>query len=153
MMWFLNKRSLPTIALMALCSLSGACGPATMAGPHQNAPNTAPICELETILFEFNSYNLNHRRLNSLVETARCINRMNRTVEIRGHCSQGADEERNILISKRRAESIRLSLIDLGVPETLLRLNSMGGSQRICTADNDLCHEQNNRVNLVFVAE
>ncbi|MBR59287.1 MAG: hypothetical protein CMH54_14885 [Myxococcales bacterium] len=151
MMRLVTNLFCPVFAVVFLCTIPGACG--TTTGSKTYVPNSAPDCELDTILFEFNSYTLNHMRLNKLVNTARCINRMKRMVEVRGHCTQGSDEERNILIAKRRAESVRLSLIDLGVPETLLRLKSLGGSKPICTVDNDLCREQNNRVDLIFVTD
>ncbi|WP_437495078.1 OmpA family protein [Sorangium sp. So ce1014] len=74
-------------------------------------------------------------------------------VEVRGHADQEGDPEFNMRIAQERAESVRLWLIEAGVPKEKLVAKSYGDSDPIASNRTQEGREKNRRVQLFILEE
>jgi peptidoglycan-associated lipoprotein len=73
-------------------------------------------------------------------------------VLVEGHCDDRGSEEYNLALGTSRAESLKQSLLQQGVPAERIKTMSYGKEKPFCTQDNDQCWQQN-RVDHFAVAQ
>jgi peptidoglycan-associated lipoprotein len=64
-------------------------------------------------------------------------------VVVEGHCDDRGSEEYNIALGASRAETVKRTLVQEGVPATNIRTVSYGKEKPFCTQDNEQCWQQN----------
>ncbi len=74
-----------------------------------------PACTFEAVRFDFNEYNLSGSVQSSLSQYADCIKKGALRFTLEGHADERGTEEYNMVLSQKRAASVRKYLVDLGV--------------------------------------
>jgi len=64
-------------------------------------------------------------------------------VLVEGHCDDRGSEEYNIALGTSRAETVKRTLVQEGVPADRIRTVSYGKERPFCTEDNEQCWQQN----------
>jgi peptidoglycan-associated lipoprotein len=67
----------------------------------------------------------------------------NITVLIEGHCDDRGSEEYNLALGTSRAETVRQTLLQQGVPANRVKTISYGKEKPFCSQDNEQCWQQN----------
>jgi peptidoglycan-associated lipoprotein len=62
---------------------------------------------------------------------------------VEGHCDDRGSEEYNIALGVSRAETVKRTLVQEGVPAERIRTVSYGKEKPFCTQDNEQCWQQN----------
>lgn len=104
----------------------------------------------ENIYFAFDSSDLSDQArliLNSNAEYLRKHSSLTATVE--GHCDDRGSEEYNIALGKRRAESVKKFLIDLGISTDRLVTISYGENKPIAAGQDETSWAKNRRAQVV----
>ena len=71
-------------------------------------------------------------------------------VMVEGHCDDRGSEEYNIALGASRAESVKRTLVQEGIPADHIRTVSFGKEKPFCTQDNEQCWQQNRVDHFVF---
>jgi peptidoglycan-associated lipoprotein len=64
-------------------------------------------------------------------------------IVVEGHCDDRGSEEYNLALGASRAESVKRTLLQQGVPSDHVKTMSYGKEKPFCTQDNDLCWAKN----------
>jgi peptidoglycan-associated lipoprotein len=64
-------------------------------------------------------------------------------VLVEGHCDDRGSEEYNIALGTSRAESVKQTLVQAGIPPDRIQTVSYGKEKPFCTEDNEQCWQQN----------
>ena len=105
----------------------------------------------QAITFDFNSTVLNPGIQDELATIATSLNRYpNTVVEVVGHTDDVGTTEANQLVSDRRAQSVGISLMANGVPESRVRTKGVGYNQPIASNETEAGRAQNRRVDIVI---
>jgi peptidoglycan-associated lipoprotein len=64
-------------------------------------------------------------------------------VLVEGHCDDRGSEEYNIALGTSRAETVKRTLVQEGIPAGRIRTVSFGKEKPFCTEDNEQCWQQN----------
>ena len=67
---------------------------------------------------------------------------------IEGHSDERGSAEYNMALAAMRADTAKLLLIELGVPETMLKTLTYGKERPQCTAQTEECWQKNRRAHL-----
>jgi outer membrane protein OmpA-like peptidoglycan-associated protein len=103
------------------------------------------------IYFDFKSTRLRADAVRVLQETARTMDLSNAwVVLVQGYTDRHGPAEYNRTLAQRRAESVKLFLVELGVPETAIRVMTMGKDGALCDEPEKECQQINRRVHLEF---
>lgn len=106
---------------------------------------------LENIHFEFNSANLTPAAKNALQRVARSLrSQPDSEVEIAGHTDSLGNDNYNLRLSQRRADSVRAFLIGNGVGAGRLSANGYGEQQPVVPNNTESGRAQNRRVEMRF---
>lgn len=73
------------------------------------------------------------------------------SLEIRGHTDTVGDTAANVALSQARAETVRTTLIDMGVPAAMLTAKGFGDTQPIASNDTPDGRFQNRRIEFVVL--
>lgn len=117
------------------------------------ALNVNKTVSLKDINFEFNSSELtadSRDGIMSLVSFLMSYNEID--VELIGHTDDMGDAEYNILLSERRAESVRRALVDNGVSLERIKIKGCGATQPLFPNDSDKHRALNRRVEMRFIS-
>jgi outer membrane protein OmpA-like peptidoglycan-associated protein len=76
-----------------------------------------------------------------------------RSIRIEGHADVRGRREYNMDLSQRRAENVRASLVQLGIPEANLRAVGFGETQPRAEGNTEEVHQRNRRVEFVVITE
>jgi peptidoglycan-associated lipoprotein len=71
-------------------------------------------------------------------------------VLVEGHCDDRGSEEYNLALGTSRAESVKRSLEQQGVPAANIQTISYGKEKPFCTQDNEQCWQENRVGHFVF---
>ncbi|HLX85102.1 MAG TPA: peptidoglycan-associated lipoprotein Pal [Terriglobales bacterium] len=71
-------------------------------------------------------------------------------VVVEGHCDDRGSEEYNIALGTSRAETVKRTLVQEGIPADRIRTVSFGKEKPFCTEDNEQCWQQNRVDHFVF---
>ncbi len=106
-------------------------------------------CQIETVYFSFDSSSLSDSARDTLQSNADCIERRDQSVKLAGHCDERGNNEYNLALGERRAQSVADYMESLGVSSSQISTISYGEERlaRQCGVDApDSCHEENRRV-------
>ena len=103
------------------------------------------------IHFEFDRYDLSEpnrkilRQLSSILKKKDWLK-----VELQGHCDERGDNNYNIALGQRRAESTKMYLVSQGVIPGRVHTVSYGEERPFCS-DSEECRKTNRRVHVRFL--
>jgi len=103
------------------------------------------------VYFDFKSTRLRADGARVLQETTALMDLANAwVVLIQGYADRQGPAEYNRVLAQRRAESVKLFLVELGVPETAIKLVTIGQDGALCDDPAKECQQLNRRVHLEF---
>lgn len=111
-----------------------------------------PVGILHTdVYFDFKSTRLRADAVRVLQETAASMDLTNSwVVLVHGYADHQGPAEYNRVLAQRRAQSVKQFLVELGVPETAIRLAAIGPEGALCDDPGKECQQLNRRVHLEF---
>ncbi|MBN2496079.1 MAG: peptidoglycan-associated lipoprotein Pal [Deltaproteobacteria bacterium] len=105
-----------------------------------------PQCELETIHFDFDRYDLRSGDREILDRNVECMKqRTDITVTIEGNCDERGTTEYNIGLGDKRAKAARRYMENLGIDRSRLKTISYGEERPVCNESTEDCWGQNRR--------
>jgi outer membrane protein OmpA-like peptidoglycan-associated protein len=103
------------------------------------------------VYFDFKSTRLRADAAGVLQETTGRMDLSNAwVVLVQGHADNQGPAEYNRGLAQRRAQVVKRFLVDLGVPETAIKVMTMGQEGALCDDPGKECQELNRRVHLEF---
>jgi outer membrane protein OmpA-like peptidoglycan-associated protein len=109
------------------------------------------VMTLGDVLFETNMSDLKGGSISNLGKLAAFLNRYeNRTVLIEGHTDSIGDNDYNLSLSQRRADSVRSYLIGQGIGSNRLNASGMGEGSPVAGNDTATGRQQNRRVEIII---
>ncbi len=110
-----------------------------------------PIKTLADVYFDYDRFSLREDDKNKLNTNAQILVEQlsGQKVIIEGHCDERGTASYNMILGKRRAETVRQFLVDLGVPKENLEVVSYGKERPFCTDHSLQCWQQNRRGHFV----
>ena len=156
------------------CTDDGACGPGRKCGPDRKCVaakaectaddnscppgqgcsagkcvNLAPppvSCSFEPVRFEFNEFSLSAGSQSALAKSADCIKKNALRFTLEGHADERGTEEYNMVLSQKRAASVRKYLVDLGVAAGSLDTVGFGENRPAVSGHDESAWATNRRV-------
>ena len=110
-----------------------------------------PAKTLTDVYFDYDRFSLRDDDKNKLNENAQLLAAQfsGKKVVIEGHCDERGTASYNMILGKRRAETVKEFLVDLGVPEQNLEVVSYGKEKPFCTDHSLECWQENRRGHFV----
>ncbi len=103
------------------------------------------------VYFDFKSTRLRADAVRVLQDTTGLMDLANAwVVLVQGHADRQGPAEYNRVLAQRRAQAVKQFLVELGVPETSIRLVTLGQDGSLCDDPGKECQELNRRVHLEF---
>ena len=103
------------------------------------------------VYFDFKSTRLRADAVGVLQETTGLMDLANAwVVLVQGYADRQGPAEYNRVLAQRRALAVKQFLVELGVPETSIRLVTLGQDGSLCDDPGQECQELNRRVHLEF---
>lgn len=109
----------------------------------QSAPHA---CTFDAVRFEFNEFSLTSSVQSTLAEYADCIKKGNLRFTLEGHADERGTDEYNMVLSQKRAASVRKYLVDLGVTGGALDTVGYGENRPAVRGSNEEAWAANRRV-------
>jgi peptidoglycan-associated lipoprotein len=109
------------------------------------APASAS-CTFEPVRFEFNEFGLTPAAQSTLSQYADCIKKGSLRFTLEGHADERGTEEYNMVLSQKRAASVRKYLVDLGVAPGALDTVGYGENKPAMSGSNEEAWAANRRV-------
>lgn len=109
----------------------------------------APVtnaCTFEPVRFDFNEFNLTSGVQSTLGQYADCIKKGSLRFTLEGHADERGTEEYNMVLSQKRAASVRKYLVDLGVSGGSLDTVGYGENKPAMSGSNEEAWAANRRV-------
>ena len=159
------SRCAVTVATAALLAVVG-CGPKVSAGTQTPAPAACAEdamcgdgrlcvegccvedCDFEPVYFDYDESVIRPDMRPVLERMAACVLRVGRPIAIEGHVDERGNDEFNLAVSSRLAESVRRTLGGLGVPKAQMRTQWMGEERPVCTEHTEACWARCRRVEI-----
>ncbi len=114
------------------------------------APPPAGVFHAD-VYFDFKSTRLRADAASVLQETTGRMDLTNAwVVLVQGYADNQGPAEYNRGLAQRRAQVVKRFLVDLGVPETAIKVVTMGQEGALCDDPGKECQELNRRVHLEF---
>lgn len=105
----------------------------------------APACTFEPVRFEFNEFSLSPAAQSTLAKYADCIKKGNLRFTIEGNADERGTDEYNMVLSQKRAASVRKYLVDLGVGSGSLDTVGFGENKPAVSGSNEEAWATNRR--------
>jgi len=103
------------------------------------------------VYFDFKSTRLRADAVRVLQDTTGLMDLANAwVVLVQGHADHQGPAEYNRVLAQRRAQAVKQFLVELGVPETSIKLVTLGQDGSLCDDPGKECQELNRRVHLEF---
>jgi peptidoglycan-associated lipoprotein len=103
------------------------------------------------VYFDFKSTRLRADAVRVLQDTTGLMDLANAwVVLVQGYADSQGPAEYNRVLAQRRAQAVKQFLVELGVPETSIRLVTLGQEGSLCDDPGKECQELNRRVHLEF---
>src|SRR5256712_7284672 len=103
------------------------------------------------VYFDFKSTRLRADAVRVLQDTTGLMDLANAwVVLVQGHADRQGPAEYNRVLAQRRAQAVKQFLVELGVPETSIKLVTLGQDGLLCDDPGKECQELNRRVHLEF---
>ena len=101
------------------------------------------------VYFDFKSVRLRADGVRTLQEKATAMERSSTwAVLVQGYADQQGPAEYNRTLALRRAEAVKQFLVELGVPETSVKVATVGSDGALCDEATRECQQLNRRVHL-----
>lgn len=95
-----------------------------------------PLNDLQTVLFAYDSSDLNNRARQTLEDNMRWIrNHPSVEIQIEGHCDERGTQEYNLHLGERRAMIVKAFLVSQGAPESKIHTISYGEERPVDLVD------------------
>jgi peptidoglycan-associated lipoprotein len=122
---------------------------ATPTSPERTPAAMKPKPVHADIYFDFDRSRLRADAVSILQEQAQLLKKDSGwVVMVQGHSDQNGPAEYNKVLAKRRAETVKEFLVQLGVPESSIKVLGLGQEGMICDDDSQECRKLNRRVHL-----
>jgi peptidoglycan-associated lipoprotein len=108
--------------------------------------NVSVSCNFDAVRFGFNDYNIDGAVQSSLSQYADCIKKGNLRFTLEGHADERGTDEFNMVLSQKRAASVRKYLVDLGVSSGALDTVGYGENKPAQSGSNEEAWAANRRV-------
>ncbi len=156
--WFYSEQSKTGIgnglsynAVSAPNSMSGPAVPVS-AAPEQPLPLPKTETLHADVYFDFGRSRLNDEAKTTLQAQAEILKKQsNWALLLQGYTDQRGPAEYNKALGLRRAEAVKQYLVELGLPDTSIKVVSLGKEGTICDEDSRECSQRNRRVHLELV--
>jgi len=103
------------------------------------------------VYFDFKSTRLRADAARVLQETTGLVDLANAwVVLVQGYADRQGPAEYNRTLAQRRAQAVKQFLVELGVPETAIKVVTLGQDGALCDDPGKECQELNRRVHLEF---
>ena len=114
------------------------------------APSPLPMDAVHTdVYFDFKSVRLRADAVRTLQEKAASLDRTSTWgVLVQGYADRQGPAEYNRTLALRRAEAVKQFLVELGVPETSVKVATVGADGALCEEATRECQQLNRRVHL-----
>jgi len=91
-------------------------------------PGDGEECALQTVFFEFDSYELDERSRRAIADAVTCFREhgMPARLHLTGAADPRGTEEYTLLLGERRAQAVRQYLVSLGVDESRTAVSTVG---------------------------
>lgn len=103
-------------------------------------------CTFEPVRFGFNDYNIESTTQSTLASYAECIKKGSLRFTLEGNADERGTEEYNMVLSQKRAASVRKYLVDLGVSGGALDTVGYGENKPAVNGSNEEAWAANRRV-------
>ena len=101
------------------------------------------------VYFDFKSVRLRADAVRTLQEKAASMDRSSTwAVLVQGYADRQGPAEYNRTLALRRAEAVKQFLVELGVPETSVKVATVGSDGALCDEATRECQQLNRRVHL-----
>jgi len=112
----------------------------------QPAQPAQPPVTLEQIRFAYDQATLSDQARNILAANATILQLApDSKVSIEGHCDDRGSDEYNLSLGERRAQSVKVYLVSLGIAPQRLKTISYGEEKPLDTANNEIAWAKNRR--------
>lgn len=101
--------------------------------------------DLGTVYFDFDSSRIRTDARDVLKKNAEALRSSGAGVTVEGHCDERGDEEYNLALGERRANSVKSYLVDLGVNGNQIRTISYGESKPAVVGSGESAWQWNRR--------
>ena len=107
---------------------------------------------LKDIYFDFNSFELPHESKVVIDEFYDfLIENPNLKISIEGHTDNIGNDQDNLLLSEKRAESVYKALVEKGIPESRLNYKGFGESKPVASNNSEEGRQRNRRTEFVII--
>ncbi len=122
-------------------------GAGTTSLPDDQPPPSTGL-ELQAVYFDYDSAVLRDDARATVKKDAEAIRgaASSTVVTLEGHCDERGSEEYNLALGERRAEAVRVYLVDLGIPKSRLRVVSFGEAKPAVMGHDESAWKWNRRV-------
>ena len=106
---------------------------------------------VKDVFFDYDKFNVRPNEEHSVEGDAAFLAQHPKiTVLVEGHCDDRGSDEYNLALGASRAESVKQTLLQQGVPDTQIKTISYGKEKPFCTQDNEQCWQQNRVAHFTF---
>jgi peptidoglycan-associated lipoprotein len=102
--------------------------------------------DLQTVYFDFDRADIRENVRPSLRKNGEQLRTTSASVRLEGYCDERGDEEYNLALGERRANSVKRYLENLGVPRSQMRTLSYGEAKPAVAGHNESAWRYNRRV-------
>jgi len=113
---------------------------------NENTDQEEKVSALNDVFFDLDQWTLRESDLAVIEENANwIIAHPNVIVRIEGHGDSRGTNEYNLVLGEKRADSVKNSMVKLGVTPTRLIVMSYGEERPFCANEEDRCYAENRR--------
>ncbi len=136
------------VAQVSECAADDDCpsGQGCTKGKCVAASSSSASCTFDAVRFDFNEYNLSGSTQSTLASYADCIKKGSLRFTLEGHADDRGTDEFNMVLSQKRAASVRKYLVDLGVSGGALDTVGYGENKPVMNGSNEEAWAANRRV-------
>jgi peptidoglycan-associated lipoprotein len=99
---------------------------------------------VKDVFFDYDKFNVRSNQEPTVQnDQAFLAQHSNIKVLVEGHCDDRGSEEYNIALGTSRAQTVKETLVQQGIPAERIRTVSYGKEKPFCTEDNESCWQQN----------
>ena len=136
-------------ATVTTAAKAGAVKPTEMPKPKAGVPTPDAAVTHADIYFDFKSVRLRADAAKLLQDTAAAMTRTETwAMLITGYADSHGPAAYNKVLAQRRAETVKQFLVELGVPETAVKVAALGPEATLCDDPGKECQQLNRRVHL-----
>jgi len=134
---------------VASAGTPAAAKPVELARPSVAVPAPGAAVVHADLYFDFKSVRLRAEAARTLQENAAVMARTEAwVVLVTGYADRHGPPTYNRMLAQRRAEAVKQFLVELGVPETSIKVVTLGQEAALCDDPGQACQQLNRRVHL-----